>query len=297
MTRIQHGLQFGKEMDSSENTTMNIRRWLLFSGYSFLREMGYIRLKNSFQPFANIIAFHRVNNYDSDLLTTPTPVFEEMVDAIRKNYTVCSLPELIHRIKNHLSLEHKTVVITFDDGYKDNYLNAAPILHQYHIPASFFITSGYIGTEKIFPWDEQSSVSHPLMTWDEVRELAHMGFDIGGHTVNHPDLAKISLDHARDEIVGCKEQIERELHKEIHTFAFPFGERSCIRDEVIKLVREAGYDCCCSLYGGKVTSNSDLFNLHRVVTFPSTIELMMELDDFMVYVDGHMKINLLRSSV
>jgi peptidoglycan/xylan/chitin deacetylase (PgdA/CDA1 family) len=196
------------------------------------------------------------------------------------------------RIKNKETLDPKTVVITFDDGYKDNLLNAVPILKKYNIPATFFITSGYINTDNTLSWDKKSVVKHPLMTWDEVRELVRMGFDIGAHTVNHINLGEASLDTARKEITRCKSHIEMEIDKEINTFAFPFGKRNCIRDEVIKIIKEVGFDCCCSAYGGKVTKDTDLYNLYRIPMYPNTIELLMELDNFMIYFEGKMNINL-----
>jgi len=271
---------------------INIKRRLLYGSYKFLKNIGYIRIKNIFKNYATILIFHRVNDFDSDPLTTPTPVFKNVVKVLRNNYKICSLQDLIMRIKNKETLDPKTVVITFDDGYKDNLLNAVPILKKYNIPATFFITSGYINTDNTLSWDKKSVVKHPLMTWDEVRELVRMGFDIGAHTVNHINLGEASLDTARKEITRCKSHIEMEIDKEINTFAFPFGKRNCIRDEVIKIIKEVGFDCCCSAYGGKVTKDTDLYNLYRIPMYPNTIELLMELDNFMIYFEGKMNINL-----
>ncbi|MCG3110742.1 MAG: polysaccharide deacetylase family protein [Candidatus Manganitrophus sp. SB1] len=276
---------------------MNIKRQVLFGGYRLAKTVGFLRLRNQALNYANILCFHRVNNNEPhpDPLTVRVDVFDRLMQIVRREYNPISLQTLIERVKKGEPFEPNTVAITFDDGYKDNFLNAAPILKKYALPATFFVTSGYIDTERVFPWDEESPVKHPLMTWDEVRELAWMGFEIGGHTVNHVDLGTASIETAREEVVGCKEKIEKEIGQRINAFAFPFGRADAIRDDVLDIVRAAGFDCCCSDYGGKVTTGSDRYNLERVSMYPTITEMLMELDNFMTYYKGAMKINFLTS--
>lgn len=271
---------------------LTVKQRLLYTTYKVLKYTGYISIKNAEQNYATILNFHRVNDSDKDPLTMQTAAFEEAMEVIGQHYRVCSLQHLLQMIRQQKPLHSKTVVITFDDGYKDNFTNAAPILYKHNIPATFFITSGYINTNRIFPWDEYNSIRHPNMNWDEVRELVRMGFDIGGHTVNHVNLGKVSPEEARREIVGCKEQIEREINREITAFAYPFGRKDCINNTAIKIISDAGFSCCCSGFGGKITSNSKIYSLQRVPTYPSMIELFMEIDNFMTYFDGKMDITL-----
>lgn len=273
----------------------NTRRHLLYSGYNFLKAMGLVSLNRFSSDHANILMFHRVNSYDFDSLTTPTHGFEETIREISTNYRAISLRELIGKIKNKAKIESKSVAVTFDDGYKDNFENAAPILLKYGIPATFFVTSGYINSQRVFSWDREQDSKFPLMSWDDVRSLSRMGFDIGSHTINHVNLGKVSSQEAREELYGSKAQIEDEVGKLVNTFAYPFGRKDCIRKDVIDIVKEAGYDCCCSGYGGKVKSDSDIYNLNRISMYPNLIELKMELDGFMTYYDGKMSINMLRS--
>ena len=275
---------------------MTAKRWLLYSAYKILSRSGYLGFINRNVNYASILMYHRVNNYDHDPLTTPTVVFDEMMRELKKRYEIVSLQSLIKVINEGRALKGKVVVVTFDDGYKDNIDCAAPILKKYNIPATFFVTTGYINTEMVFPWDRDSTTKNPLMTWDEVRELDKMGFEIGAHTVSHADLGVISLEEARREVRFAKQHIESELGKKVISFAFPFGRRQSCNPEVSRIVKEEGYACCCSGYGGKVTERSDLFNLYRVPMYPSTIELSMEIDNFMTYLDGKMSINILPSN-
>ena len=274
---------------------MSSKRKILFGIYRFLKALGYIDLKNNIFRYANIICFHRVNDYDNSHLSASTRLFDEIIREVSNQYYPVPLQVLIDKLNNNKPIRPKTMAITFDDGYRDNLLYAAPILRKYNVPATFFITSGYIATNRVFPWDESNKVSHPLMTWDEVRELNKMGFEIGSHTVTHVNLGKVSVDVARQEIFQSKEQIEDEISQQANSFAVPFGRKDCITPESRKMIKEAGFQCCCMLFGGKVTQKSDLFNLPRVPVYPTFIEMMMELDNFMVFYDYKMKTNIFRN--
>jgi peptidoglycan/xylan/chitin deacetylase (PgdA/CDA1 family) len=274
----------------------SIRRHLLYCGFELLKKIGYINRISISADCATILMFHRVNDHSDKHLTTSQIVFEETICAISNNYKTVSLPSLIQIINGKEKLDPKTIVVTFDDGYRDNFLNAAPILLKYGVPATFFITTGYIGSQKVFDWDQDSDVSYPLMSWQEVRDLAGMGFDIGSHTVNHVNLGKTSIALARQELRDSKNQIESEIGKPVTSFSYPFGRKDCIRPDVMDIVREVGYNCCCSGYGGKVNNGSDVYNLHRVGMYPNVLELEMELEGFMTYYDNEMSINLFRKN-
>jgi len=265
---------------------VGIRRSLLFSGYRLLRATGYLRLKTRLRPRASVLMYHRVNDYDGSELTTPTAVFAEMLQRLARECHVIPLSDLVRTLECGGAIEPRTVVITFDDGYRDNLKVAAPLLARHGLPATFFIATGHVDSGRPFPWDGSSGADNPVMTWDEVRELAGMGFAIGAHTVNHVNLGKATLAEARAEIVGSKARLEAVLGREVTLFAYPFGGKAFIRDEVRAIVREAGLHCCCNGYAGKVRAGSDPFSLDRNPMYPSTTELFMDIDEFSIYRDG-----------
>jgi peptidoglycan/xylan/chitin deacetylase (PgdA/CDA1 family) len=215
-----------------------------------------------------------------------------MMQTLSSGYEVVSLGRIVEIIKRGEKINPKAVAITFDDGYVDNYTFAAPILAKYGLTACFFIASGYIGTNRVFPWDEERSNFFPLMNWDQIRSLAEQGFEIGSHTIDHVDLGKEPLRSAKRQIVGSKEDIEDKIGLEVKYFSYPFGGKDNIREETRNLVKEAGFACCCSCYGGKVIQQSDLYDLPRIVTYPNCIEMRMELENFMTYLNGRMRINV-----
>ena len=105
------------------------------------------RIRNRIQ----VLLYHRVANVTSDpqmLCVTPDN-FNNQMKFLKKNYNIISLSSVNQYLKNH-KIPRNSIAITFDDGYQDNLINAIPILEEYNIPATFFVTSGYIGNNKEF---------------------------------------------------------------------------------------------------------------------------------------------------
>jgi peptidoglycan/xylan/chitin deacetylase (PgdA/CDA1 family) len=112
-------------------------------------------------------------------------------------------------------------------------------------------------------WDERDDVESEWMTWADVRELAAMGFDIGGHTMNHSDLGSVAFTAAAAEIAGCRDALAQRLGGRIRHFAYPFGGPSNIHAAARRLVADAGFECCLSCHGGIISSRDDPFDLPR----------------------------------
>lgn len=107
------------------------------------------------QPRAGILLYHRVSELSSDpqLLSVTPKRFAEHLEILRRDYHPISLQQLNESLLNK-TIPHRGVVITFDDGYADNLYNAKPLLDRYEIPATVFVTTGYIGQKREFWWDE-----------------------------------------------------------------------------------------------------------------------------------------------
>jgi peptidoglycan/xylan/chitin deacetylase (PgdA/CDA1 family) len=227
-----------------------------------------------------ITAFHRVNDQlPPDSLTCRSDMFEEFCTYFKKNFRVVPLAEQIAGFKSGANLGG-TLSITFDDGYLDNYEVAAPILQRLGLPATFFITSDFIGSQRVPFWDKELPFQPGWMSWDQVRDLAKRGFSIGGHTVNHIDMGKEPTDAIRVELSTSKQRIESELGTGIELFAYPFGGEKNINDGSRELVREAGFNCCMSCHGGTNELATDVYRLKRIpisTWFSSPQQLTAEL--------------------
>jgi peptidoglycan/xylan/chitin deacetylase (PgdA/CDA1 family) len=211
-----------------------------------------------------IVTFHRVSSaLPDDALTCGAERFAEFCEFFRSNFTVLSLAEQVAGCSRGQNLGG-TLSITFDDGYRDNFEVAAPILRQAGLPATFFVTTGFVGSNLVAPWDKRLPIEPGWMSWEQVRGLASMGFEIGNHTVSHPNLAAMDPDTVRREV----EQANGELTARIGTaptlFAYPFGGRDQITAQAIEVVRRSGLKCCVSSCGGLNDVTPDPYHLNRI---------------------------------
>jgi peptidoglycan/xylan/chitin deacetylase (PgdA/CDA1 family) len=216
-----------------------------------------------FNSQATMVAFHRVNDtIDADGLTCGSAKFEAFCRFFRQHFRVISLSEFLVSRRAGKDVRG-TLVITFDDGYQDNFRVAAPILHRLHLPATFFVTTGFIGTEVVAPWDA-ALPPQPWMSWDEVRKLKAMGFEIGSHTDSHIDLGSADPAAIRADLKISMDRLAQELGSPVSQFAYPFGGPEHISSISRELVREAGFTCCLSCHGGINSGVLDPFELKRI---------------------------------
>lgn len=213
---------------------------------------------------AVVVTFHRVNDIDdSDPLTVSVEAFERHCRFFRRYFTVVPLRDLVAKLEQGAPID-RHLAITFDDGHRDNYQNARPILERLSLPATFFVVTDWLGTDTVPPWDRSRAVRHPWMTWDDVRDLHARGFEIGAHTRTHADLGRTVQAQARWEITGARTVLEERLGAPVSSFAYPFGGPEHLNDANREIVRRAGYRCCCSDFGGINPVKSDPFHLRRV---------------------------------
>ena len=213
---------------------------------------------------AVVVAFHRVKNaHSGDGLTVSLPLFDRYCRFFRDHFNVVPLGDLVTRLERRQPLDRE-LSITFDDGYLDNFQNAAPILRKYSLPAAFFVVTRWMGGDVVPWWDRQARVRHPWMSWEQVRTLHRSGFEIGAHTRTHVDLGAVGGRYAEAEITGARADLERELGGAVDLFAYPYGTRENMSEANRMLVKQAGFRCCCSCFGGGVASDTDPFRLARV---------------------------------
>jgi peptidoglycan/xylan/chitin deacetylase (PgdA/CDA1 family) len=197
-----------------------------------------------------ILNYHSVNT----IAFTDTPavnpeVFARQMEFIRKNgYKVISLDEYIQKRLAGEKLIN-TVVITFDDGYDDNYTYAFPILKKYHFPATVFVVAKDINKPR-------------FLKSGQIREMEKDGITFGSHTINHAYLpAVLEEEDLRSEIIDSKLLLEKETGKPVDYFCYPIGG---FNDEAKALVKLAGYKAAFTTNRGRGKLNQDLYALKRV---------------------------------
>jgi peptidoglycan/xylan/chitin deacetylase (PgdA/CDA1 family) len=173
-----------------------------------------------------ILIYHRIcPKKDKWSLEPLSPdIFETQMKYFTQNYEILSLDELVQSIKSGKSFPKKAIVVTFDDGYKDNYLYAYPVLRKYKIPATIFLTTGYIGASELFWWDKVAYIieNNPSTKRLNLKGLGSYSIQSGPYKTRDileicEKLTKVS-DHKKNSIIEklldiCQVEIPRDLGK------------------------------------------------------------------------------------
>lgn len=204
-----------------------------------------------------ILRFHRVTPVRCGTLREPPRLFDLQLRYLRwRGYETVSLEGLLNR----KALPSHPIVITFDDGYEDNYLYAVPILRKYHFKAIIFVVTGDVG--KLNVWDVRAGREGlKMMDWQQLRSLEKQGIAIGSHTVTHPYLTSVDQGTAKREIVESKKVLEKKLGKPVRVFAYPYGDAN---SSVKRMVKEAGYVGAVSVHTGINGRKHDSYDLRRI---------------------------------
>ena len=256
-----------------------------------------------------ILAYHRVLDsmpddfpYDRDVISCNSGEFRREMEFVARNFDVVTFKNIA---ENGVESYRRPLVITFDDGYKDNYDVVLPILKEMGIPAVFFVTTDYINGNEIPWWDEiylyggkeiyslhkiksasdkerlqmleelRNTTSgyyqqndRLMMNWDEVRKLADAGMEIGSHTVSHPILRNIrDIKKVKFEIVESKKIIEKNIGRNVISFSYPVGRMSSADNDIVEVVKNAGYEYAVIYEHGVNDKNGfDAFRMFRIKT-------------------------------
>lgn len=274
-----------------------------------------------------VLNYHRIADVEKDgrdtflqnISATPSS-FARQMDFLSENFNVISGAELLAWLQDKSELPPHAALITFDDGYQDNWSNAYPVLKKRNLPAIIFLTTNFIDKHTPFYWDKlayafyhtkkntatlpllgkqhwdnhetarkltlawaeaskllhneekeaalsatldalditipQAALSDLPLRWDQIREMANNGIEMGSHTLSHPILTRISLDQVRTEVVESKRRIEEEIGKPIFSFAYPNGGAADFNSAIQNILKQAGYSFAFSLMPGPTTYNT-----------------------------------------
>ncbi|MEG6523034.1 polysaccharide deacetylase family protein [Desulfotomaculum sp. 1211_IL3151] len=195
-------------------------------------------------------------------LRVPPGKFEWQMKYLKKNgYETVSLTDVLDHFQRGKKLPNKPIVITFDDGYKDNHDFAYPIMKKYGYTGTIFVVSKAIGNTNFFDVEKKLQPENKIMNWHEIKELDQAGFIIGAHTVDHPHLAKVAPEAAKYQIEESKRALEYGLKKPVEVFAYPYGSYN---DQVAQLTQQAGYRAAVTTKLGLAKQESDPFKIHRI---------------------------------
>jgi peptidoglycan/xylan/chitin deacetylase (PgdA/CDA1 family) len=175
-----------------------------------------------------VFCYHSVHPNCPFPHSTKPEVFDRHLQWFKDRCQLTSLVDLV-RDKGRWNGGKPLAAITFDDGYEDNHSYALPILAKNGVPATFFITAGFVERDPDVMRRFQQLLKCRLgdlvpLDWAQVRELRAGGMDIGSHTYSHPNLARLSRDETAEELRISRDLISDRLGAATDLFAYPFGK-------------------------------------------------------------------------
>ena len=201
-----------------------------------------------------IAMYHSVNpvmRQEVKRLIISPETFERQMRFLKSHhYNVLPLNSVATLIKEKKKIPSKTIAITFDDGYKDNYIYAFPILKKYHLPATVFIITDEVGRAD-------------RLSWDQIKAMQDSGIiTFGSHTLGPEPLINIKSEQdLKKQIFDSKKILEEKLGRPISAFSYPEGR---FNNRIKQLVMTAGYKLAVVTNPGKEFANDDIFALKRL---------------------------------
>jgi len=199
-----------------------------------------------------VLAYHRIGYNDGDLTVTPERLASDLRALAGEGFQSISLDQFAQYLKGEAAkLPARPVLLTFDDGYRDNYENAFPVLQRYGMTAAFFIITGLVDTPD-------------RITSSQILEMTHFGMSFGSHTVTHRSLDELSGQEAQKELVLSRQQLADIVGTAVDFIAYPRGD---FNDDTIRLAKEAGYFGGLTVRYGTCTGDSPHYTLRRIPVF------------------------------
>ena len=216
-----------------------------------------------YQVRFGILMYHHIDYKNKRLSVKPENLDKQIKYLLDSGYHFVKLSEAFKAFASSTSSTYpndKTLVLTFDDGYRDFYLNAYPILKKYNVPGSLYIINQDIG-------------KRGNVTWEMIRQIHDEKLvEIGVHTVNHLPLGKVKPETAYYQMAKSKELLEAGLKDKVDTIVYPFGS---FNNSVKKQAKDIGFIGAASVYFGQRPSSQDLYSWRRVMVTNSDINVLL----------------------
>lgn len=196
-----------------------------------------------------VIYYHSVDkNADNELTITPDMLEEQLNYINDNNYITITMEELYEHLQKNKPIPEKSILITFDDGYMNNYTEAFPILKNLNMKATIFCIGNSLDGSY-------------YLSEEAIKEMSDYGIDIQSHTVNHLHLDTLSYDEQLLELKNSKEILEKITGKEIISIAYPFGDYN---EDTIKAAKNSGYKLAFTTNLGLSDRDDNIYELDRI---------------------------------
>ena len=229
-----------------------------------------------------VLMYHKVNDGPLAPLTVQVSQFDEQMAQLRElEYNVVDLDAVLAHYRAGAPLPSRPVLITFDDGYRDNLENAAPVLERHGYPSVIFVPIAYLDDAQPLPHEERFALhgrQNRTVDWGMLAELEAAGVRVESHGISHRPLTELQLDEAAREITLSKLRLEERLGRPVRAFAYVKGSEAHFRPVHLGLVAQTGYEIAFTSVSGLNAPDTDPMRLHRYNVepyAPRTFELVL----------------------
>jgi peptidoglycan/xylan/chitin deacetylase (PgdA/CDA1 family) len=194
--------------------------------------------------------------------------FARQLELLAAEYEPLSLTEAVERLRAG-TVRGRELVVTFDDGFRNQFANAAPLLAERGWSACFFLVTEFVGAtasqEAERMCRERFHLPRPVepMSWAHAEGLVKLGHEVGSHTRTHPELTALPTPALDDELAASRAEIERRLGAAPAHFSAPYGDTGRFSEAVSDAARRAGYSSCANAQRGVNVAPDDVFALRR----------------------------------
>lgn len=196
-----------------------------------------------------VLYYHSVANKPGyGTVIAPKKLEEQMAYLAKEGYRVLNMKDFIDIWEGHKEAPDKSVLITFDDGYTDNYTDAMPILKKYGFTAVLFMMPGWVGKEG-------------YLNWEQIKEMRQAGWDIYPHSMTHTQLSTLSKQQQQIEIAESRKQIEEKLGSTADVFCYPYGSYN---KNTIDILKENGFRFAFTIEQGPAEASQNPLLLKRL---------------------------------
>lgn len=207
-----------------------------------------------------ILMYHRIADVPGERNSLAPEKFKQQLDYLKRHgYTTITLNELYQHYLRQMPLPPRPVILTFDDGYEDNYSIALPLLRERNMKATVFPIVNWVGKEN--KWEKFNQQITRTMDWDKLRQWQAAGMEIGSHTLEHPFLTQCDETRLEQELRDSKVMLQENLRSTIDFLCYPYG---FFDNKTIHVVKQTGYKGALAIYDNASLWQQDLFALPRI---------------------------------
>ena len=215
---VKKAARMGVALASWGSGTLRLRRWLAGEGR------------------VRVLMYHRFRTRPYDPFSLSVASFERQMAWLSEQGLAISLEEFSAFLAGQHRLQRDAVLVTVDDGFRDLWQEAVPILQRYKIPAVAFITSNEVSRSS-----DDGAPDEQRMCWSEVAHLPSCGVTVGSHARDHVSFGTLSRNQVFFQADQSRRDLESHLHMPVDVFAYPYGTRADYNDMTEEVLDNAGY--------------------------------------------------------